>query len=147
MSMNIQISYFLNCFSFSSSLASNDSLDSRCGCSALGMSDSICITKIFVHFDLAKIQWLFQLNIILGKLFLLQMINQLLCPDCNGIGTFGLKENNGNLSKGFSKHIIFACSNCEFQISSKTVPETFNSQMLVASEMGPVTVRFLLFYK
>ena len=73
------------------------------------------------------------------------MINQLLCPDCNGCGTFGLKENNGNLSKGFSKHIIFACSNCEFQISSKTVPEAFNSQMLVASEMGPVTVGFLYF--
>ena len=34
----------------------------------------------------------------LGKLFLLQLVNQLLCPDCKELGTFGLKENNGNLT-------------------------------------------------
>ena len=68
------------------------------------------------------------------------MINGLLCPGCNQRGTFGLKENNGNMSKGFMKHIIFACSQCDYRISSKTVPESFNSQMIVASEMGPVTV-------
>ena len=133
-------------FHFSSSSASNDSLDSRCECSVFECPIFYPYNLDSRPFDRFKSQLWFQLKIILGKLFLLQLVNQLICPDCNGCGNFGLKENNGNLSKGFMKHIIFACSNCEFQIACKTVPETFNSKMLVASEMGPVSVRFILFY-
>ena len=70
----------------------------------------------------------------------MMIINQLVCAACKELGSFGLKENNGNKSKGFRKHIILECSVCQNRISGDTVPDEFNMQMLIASEMGPVKV-------